>query len=126
MTAAGAPLVRFAVHNRGLSHARLSGEIRLLAADGSVAFRQPVSRVVLEGQVGQVRAVLEEGWRELPSGRYKVAFALQSYEGSVPVRLASPPVLDLPWGTPTDGSPPSAGAAEGATSKPADGGPEGR
>lgn len=98
--AEGGPAVRFGVHNRGTSHSRLSGELRLLDSRGAVVLRQPISRVVLEGQIGQVLAPLDETWRDLPPGRYQVAFDLRDYEGQVPVRLAAPPSLELPWTMP--------------------------
>lgn len=102
----GTPEVRFEVENRGNAHARISGQLRLVDGEGRVRLRQPVERVVLEGQVGEVRAPLHEGWRQLPGGRYRVEFGLESYEGRVAVELSSPPVLTLPLPEP----PPDAGA----------------
>ena len=111
----GGPAVRFSVQNRGTSHSRIEGELRLLDARDQVVLRQPINRVVLEGQTGRILSPLDEGWRQLPAGRYRVVFALEDYEGSIPVRLAAPPVLELPWlelpaepGGPsaTDGDPP--------------------
>lgn len=101
----GGPSVFFAVDNQGTAHARLSGELRLLDAQGRVALRQPVNRVVLEGQVGQVRAPLAKEWRDLAAGRYKLDFALQSYEGAVPVKIPDPVRLNLPWPEPPAADP---------------------
>ena len=92
----GEPELHFAVRNDGNSHARLSGEVRLLDEGGRKVLQQPVKRVVLEGQTGQVRAPLHQGYRDLPAGRYRADFALEAYEGSVPVEMASTPVLELP------------------------------
>jgi len=101
----GVPEIHFAVRNDGNSHARLSGELRLLNEQGKKVLTQPVQRVVLEGQTGQVRVELHEGWRALPAGRYRADFVLEAYEGAVPVRLASPPVLELPVRKQTDPAP---------------------
>jgi hypothetical protein len=96
----GGPEVAFSVRNSGNSHARLSGHLHLLDASGRKVLSQPINRVVLEGQTGRVRTPLDEAWRQLPAGRYRVDFDLEAYEGSVPVRLAASPVVDLPFGPP--------------------------
>jgi P pilus assembly chaperone PapD len=96
-SAEGTPEAVLSIHNRGNSHSRIVGELRLLDPQGKVALAQPINRVVLEGQTGRLVSPLAVGWRDLPAGSYRLALALEDYEGEVPVEVTSMPVLELPW-----------------------------
>ncbi len=93
----GTPEAVISIHNRGNSHSRIVGELQLLDAQGKVALRQPINRVVLEGQTGRLVSPLSVGWRDLASGAYRLGLELEDYEGQIPLDVASMPVLELPW-----------------------------
>lgn len=93
----GQPSAHFGIRNQGNAHARIVGELRLLTEDGQVALRQPINRVVLEGQTGLVKSPLPAEWEALPAGRYRLDLDLEAYEGPVPIEVPAMPVLELPW-----------------------------
>lgn len=95
--AQGAPEIVFSIANRGNSHSRIVGELRLRNDEGEVVLAQPIARVVLEGQTGRVTSPLAGPWQELPAGPYRPEFVLEDYEGPIPVEMPALPVLELPW-----------------------------
>lgn len=96
-SATGGPEARFSIINRGTSHSRIVGELRLLDTKGEVVMTQPVNRVILEGQTGRLASPLDSAWKDLSAGVYRLAFELEDYEGAVPVEVPALPALELPW-----------------------------
>lgn len=93
----GTPEAVIRIQNRGNSHSRIVGQLQLLDNQSKVVFRQPINRVVLEGQTGRLVSPLAVGWQDLADGAYRLALELEDYEGQIPVDVATMPVLELPW-----------------------------
>jgi P pilus assembly chaperone PapD len=83
------------IENPGNRHARLSGELALLGADGEPVHTQPINGVVMDRQTRRLTVPIAGSAGSLPPGRYRVGLELSTESGPVTRAIAELPVVEL-------------------------------